>query len=75
MLNRRDAETWEMVLPRDTAYLSRDVATRIVAHQLAALSDSGSESATDHEKQFQLAYLLNVILTSDSAHGEHADSR
>jgi hypothetical protein len=68
ILTRRDAESWELILPRETAYLSRNIAARILAHQLAALTDARSESAADHEKQFQLAHLLNAILTPDSEH-------
>ena len=61
-LTRWDANTWELQHPPKTAYLARDRAVRILAHQLAALVD-GRSGATDSSKdQAQLARMLNALL-------------
>jgi NlpC/P60 family len=58
---------WEIVLPANAIYLPRPTVVRILAHQLAALTDDfepeksqPSQSRDDH--QVQLARWLNVLL-------------
>ena len=58
---------WEVVLPTNATYLPRATVVRILAHQLAALTDDSqpdksqpSQSRDDH--QVQLARWLNVLL-------------
>ena len=60
-LTRRDADSWEVALPAQTAYLPHDVAVRLLAHQLAALSDRTSEDGPSPD-QAQLARTLNLLL-------------
>jgi hypothetical protein len=60
-LRRRDQKSWELLIPQDAVYLSRDTAVRILAHQLALLADTGSPSANPHQKS-QLAQMLNSLL-------------
>ena len=62
VLVRHDRNTWELSLPADVIYLPRDAASRILAHQLATLTDTDSENPADHAKKVQLARLLNVLL-------------
>jgi hypothetical protein len=67
-LRRRNADTWELLLPKDALYLPRDLAVRVLAHQLATLSQAGSVAAGDHDKQAQLARWLDVLLDDSRSH-------
>jgi hypothetical protein len=58
---RRDAGTWELAIPPQTAYLPHDVAVRVLAHQLASLADRTSEDGPSQD-QAQLARTLNLLL-------------
>jgi hypothetical protein len=58
---RRDANTWELAFPPQTAYLPHDVAVRVLAHQLAFLADRTSEDGPSQD-QAQLARTLNLLL-------------
>lgn len=60
-LTRHDAETWELAFPAQTAYLPRDVAVRLLAHQLASLADRTSDEGPSPD-QAQLARTLNLLL-------------
>ena len=58
---------WEVVLPSNAIYLPRETVVRVLAHQLAALTDDSTadntpptQSRDDH--QVQLARWLNVLL-------------
>jgi len=62
VLTRRDANTWELLLPLKTAYLQHDHAVRILAHQLASLADSTSEAGDASKDQAQLARTLNLLI-------------
>jgi NlpC/P60 family len=61
-LTRRDSDQWELILPLDTVYLPRDRAARVLAHQLATLTDDSSPAAHSPEKKAELARLLNALL-------------
>jgi hypothetical protein len=61
-MSRRDHNTWELSLPTDVVYLPREAAARILAHQLATLTDADSEKPADRARKVQLARLLNVLL-------------
>jgi hypothetical protein len=67
-LRRRNADTWELLLPTDAVYVPRDLAVRILAHQLATLSEAGSAASGDHDKQAQLARWLDVLLDDSRSH-------
>jgi hypothetical protein len=60
MMRRDGSDGWELILPGDTAYWPRDVAVKMLAHQLASLADSGS--AGKPEQKLLLARWLNTLL-------------
>ena len=57
---RRSGDGWEMVFPQDAVYVPRDVAVKMLAHQLAALADAGAEGKSD--QKVLLARWLNTLL-------------
>ena len=61
-ITRRDAETWELLLPREKTYLPRDLAVRNLAHRLASLTDNSTERSGAAPDQAQLARMLNLLL-------------
>ncbi len=61
-LLRTGTDTWEVVLPAETTYIPREAAVHILAQQLAALTDSASDSAAQANQKVQLAHWLNVLL-------------
>ncbi len=62
VLNRRDHDNWEVVLPPEAIYLPRDIAVRIFAHQLAVLTEGAPEPASGAKEGAELARLLNALL-------------
>jgi len=68
-LRRRDKRGWELTLPQDTVYLPQDVAVRMLAHNLANLTDGNPDSANTTEQKAQLARLLASLLESKSSSG------
>ena len=67
-LQRRSEDSWELGLPQDTVYVPREAAAQILAHQLAALTDSKSTSDRDRDQKVQLARWLSLLLEDPSAH-------
>jgi hypothetical protein len=65
-LHRNDAESWQLTFPEDAVYLPRSLAVRVLAHQLASLTESTEKSS--HEKQAQLARWLDVLLDESHSH-------
>jgi len=63
-LLRTGNDTWEVLLPDDTTYIPREAAVHILAQQLAALTDSASDSGAQANQKVQLAHWLNVLLDS-----------
>jgi len=61
LLRRRDQTSWEVVLPQEDIYLPRDAAVRVLAHQLAVLTDD-PEAPSGLRGKAQLARLLNALL-------------
>ena len=61
-LRRLNADTWEVVLPKDAVYLPHDLAVRVLAHQLALMSANGPAGTEHQEKQAQLARWLDILL-------------
>jgi len=57
---RRAGDGWEMIFSQDAVYVPRDVAVKMLAHQLAALADAGSEGKSD--QKILLARWLNTLL-------------
>jgi hypothetical protein len=62
VLRRRDKNNWELTLPQDVMYLSQEMAVRVMAHQLANLADSNSNSAITASQKAELARLLSSLL-------------
>jgi len=60
MMRRAGSDGWELILPGDVAYWPRDIAVKMLAHQLASLTDSGS--AGKPEQKLLLARWLNTLL-------------
>jgi hypothetical protein len=50
------------VLPADAVYLPREAAVRILAHQLATLTDGNSAPKASVDQKAQLARWLDVLL-------------
>jgi hypothetical protein len=65
-LRRKSAGNWQLVLPTDAVYLPREAAVRILAHQLAALTDEDSDSAASTDQKAQLARWVAVLLEERS---------
>jgi NlpC/P60 family len=59
---------WEMALPADAVYLPRDAAVRILAHQLAALTDAPADPKEKSQQKTQLSRWLNDLLEEPSSH-------
>jgi hypothetical protein len=53
---------WEVVLPSNAIYLPRETVVRVLAHQLAALTDNSQPLQSGNDQQVQLARWLNVLL-------------
>jgi hypothetical protein len=60
MMRRAGSDGWELILPADAVYWPRDVAVKMLSHQLASLADSGS--AGKPEQKHLLARWLNTLL-------------
>jgi len=60
-LIRRERTEWELVPPPGTVYLPQPVAVRLLAQQLARLTEDTPATARSQEKT-ELAQLLNVLL-------------
>jgi hypothetical protein len=68
-LRRRDKGSWELTLPPDTTYISQEMAVRVMAHQLASLADSSSNSASIVDHKAELARLLSSLLENQTSSG------
>lgn len=67
-LHRQSADVWELALPVDAIYLPREMAVRLMAHQLATLTDADSSSNSSSDDKARLARWLNVLLAESSSH-------
>lgn len=67
-LHRQSADVWELALPVDAIYLPREMAVRLMAHQLATLTDADSSSNSSSDDKASLARWLNVLLAESSSH-------
>jgi NlpC/P60 family len=65
---QRKEGSWELGLPQDTVYVPREAAARILAHQLAALTDSSSTNERERDQKAQLARWLSLLLDDPAAH-------
>lgn len=65
-LRRKSPGNWELVLPTDAVYLPREDTVRILAHQLAGLTE-GNSDAKEVSQKAQLAKWLSVLLEEPRA--------
>lgn len=56
-----DANTWKLEPSGDIVYVSREAGTRIVAHQLASLTENTADGENQQAKS-ELAHLLSALL-------------
>jgi hypothetical protein len=61
-LTRRDNASWELTPSQNTLYLPQPAAVRILAHELAQLTDASGEAAGGDQEKAELARALNVLL-------------
>ena len=61
-LNHRDNKSWALTPSRDAIYLPRHVAERLLAHELAQLTDDSSNADSRTQEKAELARLLDVLL-------------
>ena len=61
-LRRRNTTSWRLMPATDTIYLPSFIAARMLAHELAALTDSSPTATGKTEDKAELARLLNVLL-------------
>ena len=61
-LNRRDNTSWELTPLRDTIYLPLPVAVRVLAHELAQLTEDSPDPASRTQEKAELARVLNALL-------------
>lgn len=62
MLRRADDDRWEMTMPDEPRYLPREAAVWSLAHQLAALTDTGPAALGHADERVQLARWLDELL-------------
>ena len=64
---QRSEDGWDLSLPQDGIYIPRESAARILAHQLAALTESNSTSDQDRDQKAQLTRWLSLLLDDPAA--------
>jgi hypothetical protein len=61
-LTRRENASWELTPSQNTLYLPQPAAARILAHELAKLTDDGEQADNGGQEKVELARALNVLL-------------
>jgi len=61
-LRRRDKTRWELTPARDTIYLPQPIAVRVLAHELAELTEDRPDTAGRTQEKAELARVLDVLL-------------
>jgi hypothetical protein len=61
-LSRRDNKSWELRPSQNTIYLPQHIAERILAHELAQLTEDSPDTASRTQEKAGLARLLNVLM-------------
>jgi hypothetical protein len=61
-LRCRTKTSWELAPPRDTIYLPQPIAVRILAHELAQLTEDTPNTVSRSQEKAELARLLNGLL-------------
>ena len=68
-LVRRDYDTWELMLPPNSIYVPNNIAVRMLAHQLATLTDETAGQTSTPEQKVELSRLLSVLLEEQPGKG------
>ena len=68
-LVRRDYDSWELMLPPNVIYVPNDIAVRMLAHQLATLTDETAGETSTPERKVELSRLLSVLLQEQPGKG------
>ncbi|MFZ1139474.1 MAG: hypothetical protein WB781_08125 [Candidatus Sulfotelmatobacter sp.] len=61
-LSRRGNTSWELTPSPNTLYLPQQVAVRILAHELAQLTDDSVETVSENQEKAELARALNALI-------------
>jgi hypothetical protein len=61
-LRRRNKTSWELATARDTIYLPQPIAVRILAHELAQLTEDAPNTVSRLQEKAELARLLDGLL-------------
>jgi hypothetical protein len=61
-LRRRNKTSWELAPARDTIYLPQPIAVRILAHELAQLTEDTPNTVSRPQEKAELARLLDGLL-------------
>jgi len=62
LLSRRDDQAWELRLPPEAIYVPHDIAVRMLAHQLAVLTEDAPSRTHSQAEETELARLLSTLL-------------
>jgi hypothetical protein len=62
LLSRRDNSSWELTPSRDTIYLPQPIAVRVLAHDLAQLTEDSPDTTSQTREKAELARLLDALL-------------
>ena len=69
LLVRRDYDTWELTLPPKAIYVPNHIAVRMLAHQLATLTDESAGQTSTPEQKVELSRLLSALLQEQPGKG------
>jgi len=69
LLVRRDYDTWELTLPPNAIYVPNNIAVRMLAHQLATLTDETAGQTSTPEQKVELSRLLSALLQEQPGKG------
>ena len=61
-LNRRDSQSWELTPWRNTIYLPQHTAERVLAQELAKLTEDSPDTSDRTQEKAELARLLGALL-------------
>ena len=60
-LRRSDNKNWKLTPLRNAIYLPQHIAERILAHDLAQLTEDTSDNTSKNQEKVELARLLGVL--------------
>jgi hypothetical protein len=62
LLSRSDNTSWELTPSHDAIYLPLPIAVRLLAHELAQLTEDSPDAASRTQEKAELARVLNLLL-------------